>query len=112
MNDESHDFDPRLAQLFAREHAHLPPEPFSSAALRRIAEQRKRSALKTRVLQAAAVIALVVLSPVLMNVSSWLATRLDSVLALASAWLASPLMLAATVLLALAAIVTKWARIW
>jgi hypothetical protein len=112
MNDQSHDLDPHLTELFAREHAHLPPEPFSSAALRAIAAERKRATLRTRSLQAAAVITVIVLSPVLLDVSTWVAMRLDPLFALVSAWLVSPLVLAGAALCALAAIATKWARIW
>ena len=112
MNDESHDFDPHLTELFAREHTHLPPEPFVAAALRAIAAERKRAALRTRWLQAAAAIALLVLSPALFGGAVWIAAQLDPLLASVSAWLESPLVLAGAALCALAAVATKWARVW
>jgi hypothetical protein len=112
MTDESHEFDPRLQELFRREHTHLPAEPFASAALRAITAERKRVAFRTRSLQAGAGIALLVLSPVLIRVSTWVAMRLDPLFTLVSAWLESPLVLAGAALCAVAAIATKWARVW
>ena len=117
MNDDHNDaggdeFDPRLAELFRREHAHLPAEPFATATLRAIAADRKRSALRNRLLQAAAVIALMVLSPRLIDASIWISSRLDELFASASAWLASPLGLLSAAVAALAAFATKRARIW
>ncbi len=112
MNDENRNFDPGLQELFRREHTHLPPEPFSSAALRAIATDRKRAARKTRSLQAVAMIAVVVLSPGLLASAVKVATLLDPLLALVSAWLDSPLVLAGAALFALAALATKWARVW
>jgi|SRR5688572_14025421 hypothetical protein len=112
MNDESQAFDPRLQELFRREHTHLPAEPFSSTALRALTAERKRVAFRTRLLQAAAAIALIVLSPMLITVSTWIATRLDPLFTLVSAWLESPLVLAGAALCALAALATKWARVW
>jgi hypothetical protein len=112
MNDENHDFDPRLEDLFRREHTHLPPEPFCSAALRAIAAGRKRAARRTLLLQAAALVALISLSPLLIDGSMWVAMRLDELFALVSAWLASPLGLAGAALCALVAVATKWARVW
>jgi len=43
MNEPNDEFDPRLAQLFRQEHAHLPAEPFSTATLRAIAAARQRA---------------------------------------------------------------------
>jgi hypothetical protein len=112
MNDENHEFDPRLQELFRREHTHLPAEPFSSAALRAITAERTRAAFRSRSLQAAAVVALLVLSPVLVAVSARVARWLDPLLELVSAWLTSPPVLAGAALCALAALATKWARVW
>src|SRR5262245_26378122 len=111
-DDERDDFDPRLAELFGREHTHLPAEPFSSATLRAIAADRKRVALRNRLLQAAAVIALIFLSPRLIAASVWISSRLDELFASASTWLASPAGLATAALVVVAALATKWARIW
>ena len=113
MNEPNDEFDPRLAELFRREHAHLPAEPFSTATLRAIAAARQRTTLRNRLLQAAAVLALIALSPRLIEASVWLSLRLDELFTRASAWLASPMGLAlAGALGALAAVVTKRARIW
>ena len=105
MNHHNPDFDPRLAELFRREHTHLPPEPFSSVTLRALAAGRKRAVLRTRLMQAAAAIVLLLLAP-------RIATQLDPLLARASDWLASPLGLAAAALCVLIALATKWARVW
>jgi hypothetical protein len=112
MNDHPDEFDPRLEELFRREHSHLPAEPFSTATLRAIAADRKRIALRYRLLQAAAVIALIVLSPRLIDASVWISSRLDELFASASTWLASPLGLVGAALATLVALATKWARIW
>jgi hypothetical protein len=112
MNDHHDEFDPRLEELFRREHAHLPAEPFSTATLRAIAADRQRISLRNRLLQAAAVIVLIVLSPRLIDASVWVSSRLDELFASASSWLASPLGLAAAAIAALVAVATKWARVW
>lgn len=112
MNDHHDEFDPRLEELFRREHAHLPAEPFSTATLRAIAADRQRISLRNRLLQAAAVIVLIVLSPRLIDASVWVSSRLDELFVSASSWLASPLGLAAAAIAALVAVATKWARIW
>src|SRR5262245_13233804 len=112
MKDENQEFDPRLEELFAREHTHVPAEPFSSVVLRTIAADRKHAVLTTRVLQAAGIVMLITLSPLLINGSIWVAMRLDELTAIVYAWLASPFVLAGAVLCALAAVATKWARIW
>jgi hypothetical protein len=106
------DFDPELHALFRREHTHLPAEPFCGAALRAVAAERKRAALRARTALVAAVVALVLASPLFIGASSWLAPRLDAALALASGWLATPFGMAAAALCVLAALATKWARVW
>src|SRR5262245_15497323 len=114
MNDTQgeDEFDPRLAELFRREHTHLPAEPFSTATLRAIAADRKRVALRNRLLQVAAVIALILLSPRLIDISVRVSAGLDELFASASTWLATPLGLGAAALVVIAAVATKWARIW
>ena len=115
MNDQSnenHEFDPRLDVLFAREHTHLPAEPFSGGVLRAIAADRQHAVLTTRVLLAAGVVLLITLFPLLVNGSLWVAMRLEELTGFALAWLASPFVLAGAALVALAAVATKWARIW
>ena len=112
MNDRHDEFDPRLAELFRREHAHLPAEPFATATSRAIAADRQRSAIRNRLLQAAAVIALIVLSPRLIDASVWISSRLDELFASASTWLATPLGLVTAALFVVAALAMKRARIW
>ncbi len=113
MNDENQEFDPNLEALFRREHTHLPAEPFSTATVSAIAAARRRALLGKRALQAAGVAALILLSPRLIDASIWISARLDELLATVSAWLSSPLGLAAAVLCALgAAAAARWARIW
>jgi hypothetical protein len=112
MNDRDDEFDPKLEALFRREHTHLPAEPFAGATLRMLAAERRRAALRARFVQAAAVIALIALSPLLIRASVWISSRLDELFAAASSWLASPLGLAAVALGALGALAAKWARIW
>ena len=115
MNDENHDnheFDPRLEELFAREHTHVPAEPFSTVVLRAIAADRRHAVLTTRVVQVAGVVMLITLSPLLINGSIWVAMRLDELTAAVYVWLSSPVVLAGAALVALAAVATKWARIW
>jgi len=60
----------------------------------------------------ATVIALILLSPRLIDASVWISSRLDELFASASTWLATPLGLVAAALFVLAALATKWARIW
>src|SRR5262245_55309208 len=115
MNDDNHanhELDPRLEELFAREHTHVPAEPFSTTVLRTIVADRKHAALTTRVLQVAGVVMLITLAPLLINGSIWVAMRLDELTAAVYAWLSSPVVLAGAALVALAAFATKWARIW
>jgi hypothetical protein len=113
MNDRhDDDSDLRLDELFRREHMHLPAEPFCGAVLRAVAAERKRAALRARLTLVAAIGVLVLVAPLLVSASGWLAPRLDALLALASGWLASPFGLGTAALFALAALATKWARVW
>jgi hypothetical protein len=112
MTDHDGEFDPRLAELFRRAHTHVPAEPFATATLRAIAAERKRAALRARLLQATGAIALILSAPRLVDASIWISARLDELFASASAWLASPLALAGIALGALVALAAKWARIW
>jgi len=117
MNDDHNDnhddeFDPRLAELFRREHGHLAAEPFATATLRAIAADRQRISFRSRLLQAAAVIALIVLSPRLIDASVWISSRLDELFASASTWLATPPGLVVAALFVVAALATKRVRIW
>jgi len=112
VNHDNHEFDPRLEKLFAREHTHVPAEPFSSVVLRAIAADRQHAVFTTRVLQVAGVVLLITLAPLLINGSIWVAMRLDELTAAVYAWVSSPVVLAGAALVALAAVATKWARIW
>jgi len=112
MNDHDDEFDPRLEALFRGEHAHLPGEPFASKTLQAIAAARRRALLTTRLLQAAGVIALIVLSPQLIAGSVWFSTRLDEGFALASTWLATPYGMAGAALVALAVWAAGRRRLW
>jgi len=121
MTNENPEFDPKLEALFAREHTHVPAEPFLGATLRALAAERRRAVWKTRLVVAAVFVGTVLLSPQLVAGSVWVSSRLDEVFAVASTWLSSPYGMAAAVLAAvagfmarrpLAATATKWARIW
>src|SRR6188474_234675 len=112
MNDENDGLDPRLEELFAREHTHVPAEPFSTTVLRAIVADRKHAVLTTRVLQVAGAVMLITLAPLLINGSIWVAMRLDELSAALYLWLSSPVVLAGAALVALAGVATKWARIW
>ena len=109
---EKEDFDPLLEGLFSREHTHLPAEPFASKTLEAIAAERRRAVLAKRLRLAAASLALIVLSPLLIDGSAWLSTRLDEFFALTSSWLATPYGMAAGVVVALVVIVARRARVW
>jgi hypothetical protein len=111
-NDEFEDRDPLLEGLFSREHTHLAAEPFSRKTLQAIAAERKRALRTRRLVQAAGVLALVVLAPQLIAASVWLSSALDEAFALASSWLATPYGIGAAALAALAALVTRLARVW
>jgi hypothetical protein len=112
MNESDHSHDPRLEALFAREHTHLSAEPFLTAMLARVAAERRRAAVQRRVLQAAGLIALIFASPRLIAGSAWLSTQLDEVFALTAAWLATPGGMAAGVVVAVAVVALKRARVW
>jgi len=107
MNEPNDEFDPRLEALFRGEHVHLPAEPFSSKTLAAIAAARRRALLTTRLLRAAGVMALIVVSPQLVDASVWLSTKLDEAFELVSAWLTTPYGLVAA---GLAALAVWWAR--
>ena len=82
--------DSKLQALFEREHAHLPDEPFVNALVRRLAVERRRRALATRVLQAGGLVAVVPLSPWLVAGSRVLSENLDATFERTAAWLATP----------------------
>ncbi len=88
--NELNEFDPALEALFRSEHTHIADEPFVGATLKRVAAERARSAVLRRALQAAALIAVIVASPWLIDGSVLLSDLLDQGFARASAWLATP----------------------
>src|SRR5688572_32358597 len=104
MNDHDDEFDARLAELFQREHTHVPAEPFATATLRAIAADHRRAALRRTLLQAAGLIVLILAAPRLIDASIWASAKLDELFAAASMWLASPFVLAGVALLALLAL--------
>jgi hypothetical protein len=114
MNDQvnpgSDEFDPQLEALFKREHTHVADEPFLAATLRAVAVTQRRERLKTRLVVAAAVVGVVLLSPQLIAGSVWVSSRLDELFAVVSAWLASPYGMTAAGLAGLAALAVRWAR--
>jgi hypothetical protein len=112
MNDRYDEFDAGLTQAFRREHTHLPAEPFSSATLRAIGAEGTRAARRAWLVRGAALAALLVAFPRLVDASVWISARLDELLTSASAWLASPLGLTVAALGVVAALATKWARVW
>ena len=121
MNDQNDEFDPKLEALFAREHTHVPAEPFLGATLHALAAARRRAVWKTRLVVAAVFVGIVLLSPQLVAGSVWVSSSLDAGFAVMSSWLSSPYGMAVAVLVAvagftvrrpLAAAATKWARIW
>src|SRR5262245_23212812 len=107
------DGDPLLEGLFAREHTHVPPEPFLGDILRAIAVERARTRVMTRLSLAAAVLVVILLSPRLIAGSVWLSSRLDDLFAYVSRWLATPYGMSGVVFVAvLVAWATRRARVW
>jgi hypothetical protein len=90
MNDPLAELDPALAARFRNEHTHVADEPFVAATLQRVAAERARAAITRRVLQAAALIAVIAASPWLIPGSVLVSNVLDQGFARASAWLATP----------------------
>lgn len=109
---DSGEFDQQLEALFKREHTHVPAEPFVAGTLRVVAAARRRDVWKTRLVVAAAVLGVVLLSPQLIAGSVWVSSRLDEATAVVSSWLATPLGLVGAALCVLAVLVTKRARMW
>jgi len=101
------EFDPRLEALFKREHTHVSAEPFVNATLRAVAAARRRALWKTRLVVAAAIVGVVLLSPRLIAGSVWVSSRLDELFAAVSSWLTTPYGLAAAGLAVLAAFIVR-----
>jgi hypothetical protein len=103
--------DPKLTALFAREQPHIPDEPFLGTFARRIAAERRRRARAARVLQAAGLLAVVVLSPWLVAASQFASGTLESLFGLVADWLStSEGIFAASLCVAVALIVLLWRR--
>jgi hypothetical protein len=93
LNESTHPddrFDPRLETLFRQEHQSIPIEPFVGATLKRIAAERARVHRVRRLIEAAALIAVIVASPWLIEASVLISAMLDEAFALVSAWLETP----------------------
>jgi hypothetical protein len=101
------EFDPKLEALFKREHTHVSAEPFVNATLRAVAAARRRALWKTRIVVAAAVVGVVLLSPQLIAGSVWVSSRLDELFAAVSSRLATPYGLAAAGLAVLVALALR-----
>ena len=105
MSDSLPEFDPKLAARFRDTHAHIPEDPFVGATLKRIAADHARSTATRRVLQVAALVAVIAASPWLIQGSALLSGVLDQAFALASGWLARP---AGITIAALVGVVIAW----
>jgi hypothetical protein len=84
------DSDDALRAWFAREHRHVAEQPFLRDMLKRVAAARTRRAWMRRALQAAALVAVIVLSPWLIEASSLLSAKLDELFTLVSERLSTP----------------------
>ena len=84
------DSDDALRAFFAREHRHVAEQPFLRDTLKRVAAARARRAWTKRALQAAALVAVIVLSPWLIEASSLLSAKLDELFALVGERLGTP----------------------
>ena len=105
---ETDDCDRDLQALFERAHRQLPPEPFVQNSVARLARERTRSKVLTRVLQAAVLAALVLGSHWLIAGSMLLSARIGALFALAAGWLSTPGGTAAALISLLALLV--WRR--
>jgi hypothetical protein len=88
MNDET---DPILRTLFDASRPPLPAEPFVSATLARVVAWRRRASFVRGLLHAAAVVAVIWASPLLIEASVRLSALLDALFALAGEWLGTPI---------------------
>lgn len=106
---ETHDdCDRDLRALFDREHSQLPPEPFVNATWARLAKARARARMARRSVQAAALAALALGSPWLIEGSVLLSARLGTLFGVAAGWLSTRAGTVAAVLCLLAVLV--WRR--
>jgi len=105
MSDSLPEFDPELAARFRDAHAHIPEDPFVGATLKRAAADSARSVATRRALQVAALVAVIGVSPWLIQGSVLISDLLDQAFVLASAWLAQPV---GITILAVAGIALAW----
>ena len=106
------DFEPndeKLAALFAREHTHIPAEPFAGATLARVAAERRRTVAIRRALQVLSLILLVAVGPWLIAASVWISGRMDTLFAWASD---RPAVVAVAVLVGAAVFALGRRRVW
>lgn len=89
MNEPTEDAD--LHELFRREHAHVPEQPFVAALAARVAAERARAKLIRRLAQVAALALVVAASPWLIAGSEWMSEHLGRVLTQAADWLGTPM---------------------
>jgi hypothetical protein len=102
--------DPKLQTLFAREHTHVPEQPFFSELVRRVAVERSRRVFMSRVLRVAGLAAVIALSPWLIAASQVASAKLDALFESAAAWLATPAGWITLALCALVALIARWWR--
>jgi hypothetical protein len=102
--------DRDLRALFAREPAHFPDQPFVNELARRVADERRRRAIVTRVVSASAIgvsiATLIATAPWLISGSALLSAKIYALLPSAASALDSPYGYAAGLVL-LAAIAVR-----
>jgi hypothetical protein len=94
LKDKDDRDDRDLHALFAREPAHFPEQPFVNELARRVADERRRRAIVTRVVSAVAVggsiAALIATAPWLISGSALISARLDTLFAATATAIQSP----------------------
>jgi len=92
--DKDGDQDRDLPALFAREPARFPEQPFVNELARRVADERRRRVIVTRVLSAAAigvsVATLIVAAPWLISGSARISAGLDALFSATASAVESP----------------------
>jgi hypothetical protein len=110
MTDPTDRFDTRLHELFEREHAQPPAEPFLRETARRVAVARSRRILARRAAQGVALAALILASPWLIKGSAFVSTHLDTLLGTLTEQLFTPVGSAAVFFLGVIGVVLVQAR--
>jgi hypothetical protein len=110
LNKDDHD-DRDLRALFAAEPAHLPEQPFVNELARRVADERRRRAIVTRVVSASAVgvsiATLIATAPWLISGSALLSAKVDGLFSATASALESPYGYAVGITLVVAAAVFR-----